>query len=157
MVRGACPGVRTAWLILCRTVNALTTNSGQICFAATRVYVQAEIYDRFVEAYTAAFREKMKAMGDPEDGNVELGPVVDKVQYERILDIIETAKKNGDGTLLAGGSSQGSEVNENHCLEMRCCFADAFRNRAIIFSPPFSRTPKQTLISTKTRYLGRSR
>ncbi|GME50685.1 aldehyde dehydrogenase domain-containing protein [Neofusicoccum parvum] len=91
------------------TVNALTTNSGQICFAATRVYVQAEIYGRFVEAYTAAFREKMKAMGDPEDGNVELGPVVDKAQYERILDIIETAKKNGDGTLLAGGSSQGSQ------------------------------------------------
>ncbi|EOD45479.1 putative aldehyde dehydrogenase protein [Neofusicoccum parvum UCRNP2] len=91
------------------TVNALTTNSGQICFAATRVYVQAEIYDRFVEAYTAAFREKMKAMGDPEDGNVELGPVVDKAQYERILDIIDTAKKNGDGTLLAGGCSQGSQ------------------------------------------------
>ena len=41
-----------------RCVNALTTNSGQICFAATRVYVQEGIYDKFVDAYINGIKAK---------------------------------------------------------------------------------------------------
>ncbi|KAK1763973.1 aldehyde dehydrogenase domain-containing protein [Phialemonium atrogriseum] len=91
------------------TVNALTTNSGQICFAATRVYVQAGIYDKFIEAYVEGFKNKMKMMGNPDDANSEIGPVVDKAQYDRIMNIICTAQDDREGTLLAGGSSLDSE------------------------------------------------
>ncbi|EMR71729.1 hypothetical protein MGN70_000936 [Eutypa lata] len=90
------------------TVNALTSNSGQICFAATRVYVQSGIYDKFITAYTEGLEAKRKVLGDPENERNEIGPVVDKAQYERILGIISTAKQEKQGTLLSGGSSLGS-------------------------------------------------
>ncbi|KAM5369063.1 hypothetical protein ACJZ2D_009158 [Fusarium nematophilum] len=90
-------------------VNALVTNSGQICFAATRVYVQAGIYDAFVEAYLAALKAKSKAIGDPEESGIEIGPVVDKLQHERVMGIISSAKENKDGTLLAGGQQIGKK------------------------------------------------
>ncbi|PLB50099.1 aldehyde dehydrogenase [Aspergillus steynii IBT 23096] len=84
-------------------VNGLTTNSGQICFASTRVYVQEGIYDRFLTAYQAAFKAKRSVMGHPEAEGAELGPVVDKAQYERILEIIKRAESEEQGTLLIGG------------------------------------------------------
>ncbi|EMT72645.1 Retinal dehydrogenase 1 [Fusarium odoratissimum] len=78
-------------------VNALVTNSGQICFAATRVFVQSKIYDKFVAAYVERLKAKKEVLGDPEAPGTEIGPVVDKAQYDRIMGIISSAKKNNDG------------------------------------------------------------
>lgn len=89
----------------------MTSNSGQICFAATRVYVQSGIYDKFITAYTEGLEAKRKVLGDPENERNEIGPVVDKAQYERILGIISMAKQEKQGTLLSGGSSLGSGVS----------------------------------------------
>jgi aldehyde dehydrogenase (NAD+)/retinal dehydrogenase len=88
----------------------LTNNSGQICFAASRVYVQEGIYDQFLAAYQKAFEAKRKVIGDPNAAGSELGPVVDKAQYDRIMGIIETAKQEGQGTLLVGGKPLYSKV-----------------------------------------------
>lgn len=93
-----------------RCVNGLTGNSGQVCFAASRVYVQDGIYDKFVAAYRKAFAAKREVVGDPEKAESEIGPVVDQAQYEKILKIIDNAKKNKEGTLLQGGEALGSEV-----------------------------------------------
>ncbi|KAL4876845.1 aldehyde dehydrogenase domain-containing protein [Aspergillus karnatakaensis] len=84
-------------------VNGLTNNSGQICFAASRVYVQKGIYDKFLTAYQEAFAAKRATIGDPNDPASELGPVVDKAQYDRILGIIQQARQEEQGTLLVGG------------------------------------------------------
>ena len=97
---------------LYRTVNALLTNTGQICFAATRVYVQSGIYDGFVEAYAKATEDKKKAIGDPEKKGTEIGPVVDRAQFDRIMGIIETAKSEKQGTLHCGGKQIGTEVRK---------------------------------------------
>lgn len=94
-----------------RTVNALLTNTGQICFAATRVYVQSGIYDQFIDEYAKAFKAKHQVIGDPNEAGKEIGPVVDKSQFDRIMGIISTAKDDGQGTLLAGGKSLGSKVS----------------------------------------------
>lgn len=81
----------------------MTTNSGQICFAATRLYVQAGIYDQFIKKYVSALKAKDAVIGDPEEDGVEIGPVVDKAQYDRINGIISEAIANKEGTLLQGG------------------------------------------------------
>lgn len=93
-----------------RCVNGLINNSGQICFAASRVYVQDSIYDKFLAAYRKAVAAKRKVMGDPESSSSEIGPVVDQAQYERILRIIKTARENNDGKLLQGGEALGAKV-----------------------------------------------
>lgn len=95
-------------------MNALVTNTGQICFAATRVYVQAGIYDEFVKQYSAAFKAKHNVIGDPDKQGTEIGPVVDKAQFERVMGIISTAKEEKAGTLLTGGERIGSKVSHNH-------------------------------------------
>lgn len=107
--------VGRAWLMLIfpfRTVRALLTNTGQVCFAATRVYVQSGIYDAFVEAYAKTIEEKKKTIGDPEEKGTEIGPVVDKAQFERIMGILNTAKAEKQGTLHSGGGQMGSKVRQ---------------------------------------------
>ena len=90
------------------------TNTGQICFAATKVYVQAGIYDEFVKRYTSAFKAKHSVIGDPNEKTTEIGPVVDKLQFDRIMNIISTAKTEKAGTLAAGGERIGSKVSLKH-------------------------------------------
>ena len=90
-------------------VQAITANTGQVCFAASRVYVQEGIYDKFVEAYRTKMTEKAKEAGDPEDANVTLGPLIDKSQFDRVSGFIERGKSQGK--LIAGGSRIGQEVS----------------------------------------------
>lgn len=81
--------------------NAITANSGQVCFAASRVYVQEGIYDRFVEKYKKALEEKAAAVGDPEAEGTVMGPLVDRLQFERVNGFIE--RGSSQGRLLVGG------------------------------------------------------
>lgn len=99
-----------------RTIRALLTNTGQVCVAASRVYVQSGIYDAFLEAYTKAIEERKKTIGDPEKEGTQIGPVVDKSQFERIMGIINNAKAEKQGTLHFGGSQMGSEVSPKGVL-----------------------------------------
>ena len=88
------------------TANALTANTGQVCFAATRVYVQEGIYDKFVEGYKKALLEKAKTIGDPDAESTVMGPLIDKAQFDRVTGFIERGK-SGQGTLITGGSRVG--------------------------------------------------
>ncbi|KAJ4167475.1 hypothetical protein NW754_011290 [Fusarium falciforme] len=90
-------------------VNALVSNSGQICFAATRVYVQSGIYDRFIEAYLEGLKAKRQVIGDPEAAETQIGPVVDKAQHDRIMGIISSAIEKKDGQVLIGGQKLGDK------------------------------------------------
>jgi aldehyde dehydrogenase (NAD+) len=58
-------------------------NSGQICFAGTRVFVERKVQDEFVERLEK-FTKTLK-VGNPLDPNVQLGPVVSQRQLDRIM------------------------------------------------------------------------
>lgn len=88
--------------------NAITANTGQVCFAATRIYVQEGIYDKFAEGYKKALEERAKAIGDPEAATSVMGPLVDKAQFDRVSGFIARGK-DGQGTLLTGGSRIGDK------------------------------------------------
>ena len=75
------------------------------------MYVQEGIYDKFLAAYSAAFEAKAKVMGNPEGNGVELGPVVDEAQFKRIRDIIDSAQKEEQGTLLVGRQANNGKVS----------------------------------------------
>lgn len=90
------------------TVNAITSGSGQTCFAASRVYVQEGIYDKFIEKYVRGMKEKAEVMGDPEAEGTELGPMVDKAQFERVSGFIQRGQNQG--TLLVGGPRVGKVI-----------------------------------------------
>lgn len=83
--------------------NGITANSGQVCFAASRVYVQAGIYERFVAAYRQAMADKTAHVGDPEAPETQLGPLVDRAQFERVSGFLERGRQQGGRLLLGGG------------------------------------------------------
>ncbi|KAF4985480.1 hypothetical protein FDECE_16536 [Fusarium decemcellulare] len=82
-------------------VNAVTMNTGQACFAATRVYVQSGIYDAFASRYKALIEEKTKLVGNPDDPATIIGPLVDESQFNRVLGFMD--RGSSQGRLLVGG------------------------------------------------------
>lgn len=88
--------------------NAITLNSGQACFAASRVYVQEGVYDKFLQAYKAALEERAKGAGDPDDLKTTFGPLVDKIQYDRVMGFIESGRSQE--TIATGGKRIGDVV-----------------------------------------------
>ena len=76
-------------------------NSGQICIASKRLYVHAAIYDQFAAAF-AAYARTIRMGNGAEEGN-ELGPVQNRLQFERVLAMIEDCKANGYRFLTGAG------------------------------------------------------
>jgi aldehyde dehydrogenase (NAD+) len=91
------------------TVNAIAANTGQVCFAATRVYVQEGIYDEFIKRYKQGMQDRIKGIGDPDEEATLMGPLVDKAQFDRVSGFIERGQK-GQGKLLTGGGRVGEKV-----------------------------------------------
>ena len=76
------------------------SNAGQICIAAKRVYIHEDIYDELSEAI-AEYAKHVK-VGDGSEQGTGVGPIQNKKQYERVLELIEDAKDNGYQFLLGG-------------------------------------------------------
>ncbi|KAL6839416.1 hypothetical protein ACP4OV_030686 [Aristida adscensionis] len=87
-------------------ISANLFNKGEVCIAATRVYVQEGIYDRFEKKLAESL--KSWVVGDPFDPHVNQGPQVDKTQYERVLGYIGHGKREG-ATVLTGGKPCGQK------------------------------------------------
>ncbi|KEF53683.1 uncharacterized protein A1O9_10083 [Exophiala aquamarina CBS 119918] len=87
--------------------NALAANTGQVCFAATRVYVQEGVFDKFSRLYKEKLEEKAKTIGDPDKETTQIGPLVDEAQYSRVNGFIERGVSGKQGTLLTGGNKVG--------------------------------------------------
>lgn len=86
--------------------QAIFFNMGQVCTAGSRTYVHEDIYDEFVKKAVA--RAKSKVIGDPYDVKSEYGPQVSEEQFNKVLEMIDSGKKEG-AKLECGGARQGSE------------------------------------------------
>ena len=75
-------------------------NSGQVCMAIKRIYAHESIYRELCDALVAE-AEKAK-VGNGLDPGTELGPVQNKMQYDKVVGIINDTKKTG-ATFLTGG------------------------------------------------------
>lgn len=84
-------------------VDGLVGNSGQICMAASRVYVQEGIYDEFAKAYSKELEQRVQKLGDPDTDGVELGPLVDEAQFNRVKGLVEQSIVKHEGTILVDG------------------------------------------------------
>ena len=79
-------------------------NTAQICIATKRLYVHEDIYDGLRDRLVAI--AQATKVGDGSDQGTNLGPVQNKRQYDRVLELLEDAKIN-ELTLL-----QGSDIPE---------------------------------------------
>lgn len=80
-------------------------NSGQVCQAGSRVFVQRSIYKDFVDAL--AERTKQMTVGAGTDFATDIGPVISKEQHDRVLNYIDIGLKEGAKLLAGGGVPEG--------------------------------------------------
>ncbi len=75
-------------------------NKGEMCTAASRLLVHADVHDRFLDELSA--RAKKLRVGNPADPNSQMGSQISARQMDRILDYIESGRQEG-ARVLAGG------------------------------------------------------
>lgn len=75
-------------------------NQGQVCSAGSRIFVQEDFYDEFIEKAVAAF-EKVK-VGNPLDPSTQMGAQVSEQQLKKILSYIEIGKNEGAKVATGG-------------------------------------------------------
>lgn len=75
-------------------------NSGQTCVCTNRFFVQAGIYDAFVEKFVAA-SQKLK-IGDGTEAGVQQGPLIDVKAVEKVEELVEDAKEKGAQVVTGG-------------------------------------------------------
>ncbi|BBI21769.1 aldehyde dehydrogenase [Qipengyuania flava] len=76
------------------------SNAGQVCIAAKRIYIHEDIYDDLSKAI--AEYAKTVVVGDGSQQGTGVGPIQNKKQYERVLELIQDAKDNGYKFLTGG-------------------------------------------------------
>ena len=76
-----------------------TMNSGQVCLAIKRVYAPESMYDELCNELAKLANEAV--VGDGLEQGTQLGPIQNKMQFEKVKEYIEVGRK--DGKIIAGG------------------------------------------------------
>jgi phenylacetaldehyde dehydrogenase len=80
--------------------NAIFFNHGQCCCAGSRLFVQEKSYDRVLEGVSNA--AKKIRLGPGMNTTSEMGPLVSKVQFERVTGFLKSGRDEGARTLTGG-------------------------------------------------------
>ena len=125
-------------------IRNVMSNSGQSCDAPTRMLVEETIYERAVkEAVDEARKIKVDIASKKGD---HIGPVVSKVQYDKIIKLIRDGIKEG-ATLAAGGPELPEGLNKGYFIKPTI-FTHVTNNMQIakkeIFGPVLSIIPFKT-------------
>ena len=118
--------------------NHCFMNSGQSCNAPTRMLVSSKNYDKAVEAAVQVANSTI--VGAPEDEGVKIGPISNKVQYEKVQRLIQIGIDEG-ARLVAGGLGRPDGISEGYFVKPTV-FADVTNDMTIareeIFGPVLS-------------------
>jgi len=111
-------------------------NQGQMCTAMSRIFVQDEIYDKFINDFIA--KAKRIKVGNPEDFETQMGPLISKPQLEKIISYVEKAKKEGAKLACGGKAPDNASLKQGFFFEPTV-FIDVSKDMAIfkeeIFGP----------------------
>ena len=87
------------------SVKAAFSNQGQICLCGSRIYIQDKLYNEFRDKFVDAVA-KLK-LGDPKNPDTNIGAIVSKTHFEKILNHIDRAKDEGGKILIGGQAVKG--------------------------------------------------
>jgi aminomuconate-semialdehyde/2-hydroxymuconate-6-semialdehyde dehydrogenase len=88
--------------MLATTIRSSFSNQGEICLCGSRIFVERPMYEQFKGDFVERV-SKLK-IGDPLEPGTDVGAIVSKQHYEKILSYIDLAQKES-GTILRGGKS----------------------------------------------------
>ena len=80
-------------------------NSGQVCISVQRIYSEKKVYESFSEKFVKA--TEAMVVGDPLDERVDVGPMIDSREVDRIEGWVNDAQISG-AKILTGGKREGT-------------------------------------------------
>jgi len=80
-------------------------NSGQVCISVQRIYSQKQVFEPFAEKFVKA--TEAMVVGDPLDERVDVGPMIDSKEVDRIEGWVNEAQGSG-AKVLTGGKREGT-------------------------------------------------
>jgi acyl-CoA reductase-like NAD-dependent aldehyde dehydrogenase len=89
-------------------VSGIYTNKGEVCSAGSRLLVQAQVLDDFVDRFTKLAATSY-TLGDPLDPATTMGPLVTRQQQKSVLSYINVARQEGATLALGGHTPKGLE------------------------------------------------
>jgi acyl-CoA reductase-like NAD-dependent aldehyde dehydrogenase len=81
--------------------NSAFRNCGQICMAIKRLYVHERIYDSVVDGLATIANSYR--VGDGLDPEIQMGPINNKMQYDKVMDVLADTKRQPGVRFAAGG------------------------------------------------------
>ncbi|WP_436776736.1 aldehyde dehydrogenase family protein [Yinghuangia sp. YIM S09857] len=145
------------------TTAVYTGNAGQVCYAGTRILVQASILDEFLDRMRAAVADVV--LGDALDPATTMGPIVSAEQYARVTGYLDLAVAEGAAPVFGGrhGAAlfeDGSPYAEGYFVEptlfraadnnLRVCREEIFGPVAVVI--PFEDEAEAVRIANDTTY-----
>lgn len=134
------------------SIRAIYTNSGQVCLAGSRLYVQRPVYEDFL----AQFVEQAEAMtlGDPMEDSTRLGPLASEAHYEKVMGYLDLIPEEGGKLLTGGALGEGWFVKPTVAVDLP---PDARVSREEIFGPvvtvqPFDTEDEAVTLANDTPY-----
>jgi aldehyde dehydrogenase (NAD+) len=121
---------------------AVFANSGQICSAGTRLFVEHKIYDEFV-GRVAAFGKTLR-VGDGSNPETQVGPLVSEEQLKRVTGYLAIGRQEGAHPLSGGDREiprRERGDNTNRLTQDRMTHARLARNDAPVDATAFLRIP----------------
>lgn len=118
-------------------VTSRTTNNGQACINAKRFIVHTDIYDAFVEKFTAAMSALV--VGDPMADGTDVGPLATESGRRDLVELVEDALAKGAVATTGGSTPDGPgwfyppTVITGVTKEMRLYAEEAFGPAATVF------------------------
>lgn len=104
--------------------------AGQICISTQRIIVHTKIYNQFQSALIESI-QKLK-VGDAQDPNVLVGPVIDKGHLKRIDEWVNEAKTKGAKIILGG-----EIISDNHNLYAPTLISNSNSNMKVVTEEVF--------------------
>ena len=126
------------------TLLSSFSNQGEICLCGSRIFVEKSIYEKFKNDFVE--RTKALKIGDPKSAETNIGAIVSKQHFEKILSYIELAKEEG-GKILCGGNSVKVEGLNGWFIEptiIENLPFDCRTNQEEIFGPVVTIQPFET-------------
>lgn len=141
------------------TLRSSFANQGQICLCGSRIFIERSVYSKFKDALV----KKVQALkvGNPIDSSTDVGALVSKPQFEKVVSFIQKAKQEG-GTILCGGNTVQltGENSAGYFLQPTLIEGLPFTsevNQEEIFGPvatliPFDQEEEAIAMANSTRY-----
>ncbi|KAG0351922.1 hypothetical protein BGZ54_003049, partial [Gamsiella multidivaricata] len=96
-------------LALKTSLRSSFSNQGEICLCGSRLYIERPIYEKFVSALVRG--AKALKIGDPRQKETNLGALVSKEHWEKVMSYIDLGQKEG-GKIECGGQKPALLPNE---------------------------------------------